>query len=47
MRYMNLYLSASIPQLETFLAVKKVIDEWDPCICFHLRRWTNMSMKFT
>ena len=34
MRYMNLYLSASIPQLETFLAVKKVIDEWDPLHLF-------------
>ena len=34
MRYMNLYLSASVPQLETFLAVKKVIDEWDPLHLF-------------
>ena len=34
MRYMNLYLSASIPQLETFLAVKRVIDEWDPLHLF-------------
>ena len=34
MRYMNLYLSASIPQLETFLTVKKVIDEWDPLHLF-------------
>ena len=34
MRYMNLYLRASVPQLETFLAVKKVIDEWDPLHLF-------------
>ena len=34
MRYMNLYLRASIPQLETFLAVKRVIDEWDPLHLF-------------
>ena len=34
MRYMNLYLRASIPQLETFLTVKRVIDEWDPLHLF-------------